>query len=43
LTAHAAKRSIFKGWSGACKGKRTRCSVAIGAEVTVTARFAKRR
>jgi len=42
LTAHAAKRSIFKGWSGACKGKRTRCFVALGAELTATARFAKR-
>jgi len=43
LTAHAAKRFAFKGWSGACKGTRARCSVALGAELTVTARFAKRR
>jgi alpha-tubulin suppressor-like RCC1 family protein len=43
LAAHAARGAVFKGWSGACKGRRTRCSVVLNAELTVTARFAKRR
>lgn len=42
LTAHAAKRTVFKGWSGACKGG-ARCAVTLGAELTVTARFGRRR
>jgi hypothetical protein len=43
LIARAGKRSVFKSWSGACKGRTPRCTVTLSADETVTARFAKRR
>lgn len=35
--------SDFLGWSGACQGAGTTCSVALTQSTTVTARFAKKR
>ncbi|MDS4028568.1 MAG: hypothetical protein RKO66_00620 [Candidatus Contendobacter sp.] len=40
LTATAASGSAFAGWSGACAGIATPCTVAMDAAKTVTATFA---
>jgi hypothetical protein len=39
LTASAAAGSVFAGWSGACSGSQPACSVAMGANRSVSARF----
>ncbi|MGZ4249061.1 MAG: InlB B-repeat-containing protein [Solirubrobacteraceae bacterium] len=39
LTATAASRSRFAGWSGACTTKSTTCTVALTADAAVSARF----
>ena len=41
VRAAAAPGSVFTGWSGACKGKRT-CSVTMSSARSVTATFATR-
>lgn len=40
LTASVAANSIFTGWSGACTGTETVCTVTINATKAVTATFA---
>jgi len=39
LTAQAGTNSTFTGWGGACKGKRTTCTVTMSRARTVTATF----
>jgi hypothetical protein len=43
LTAKAAKGWRFSAWSGACRGKKTSCSVPMTAATAVRATFAKKR
>ena len=43
LTEKPAKGWQFTGWSGSCRGKKTRCSVAMTAASAVRAAFAKKR
>ncbi|MGZ4394641.1 MAG: InlB B-repeat-containing protein [Gaiellaceae bacterium] len=40
LTATAAPGSVFRGWSGACRGHRT-CKVTMNVATKVQATFAK--
>ena len=42
LTATPAAGSVFSGWSGACTGRATTCTVSMGAARTVTATFTQR-
>ncbi|PYR47170.1 MAG: hypothetical protein DMF95_17015, partial [Acidobacteria bacterium] len=39
LTAQASAGAVFTGWSGACSGQATTCTVTINAATSVTARF----
>jgi subtilisin family serine protease len=39
LTATAAKGSKFAGWTGACSGSASSCTVSMNAAITVGARF----
>jgi hypothetical protein len=39
LIARPAAGSVFKGWSGACTGKKTSCSVKLKSNRKVTAIF----
>ena len=39
LTATAAKGSKFAGWTGACSGAASSCTVSMNAAITVGARF----
>jgi len=41
LTATAASKSVFTGWSGACSGTEPTCTVAMSADRSVTANFAR--
>jgi hypothetical protein len=41
LTAVAAPGSTFSGWSGACSGTSTTCTVTMSAAMSVTASFAQ--
>jgi alpha-tubulin suppressor-like RCC1 family protein len=43
LTARATRHYRFKGWAGACHGRKRRCAVVLRATTSVTARFVKRR
>ncbi|HEY0414852.1 MAG TPA: hypothetical protein VGC78_00585 [Gaiellaceae bacterium] len=43
LTEKAAKGWRFSGWSGACRGTRTRCTVPMAAATAVRASFARKR
>jgi hypothetical protein len=40
LAARPAPGSYFQGWDGPCTGPRVSCDVTLGADTTVTARFA---
>ena len=42
LTAQANAQSTFAGWSGACAGQSTACTVVMSQAQTVTASFARR-
>ncbi len=42
LTATPASGSVFTGWSGACTGAATTCTVSMSTARTVTATFTKR-
>jgi len=41
LQAVANARNVFKGWSGACSGTATTCTLTIGSDVAVSANFGK--
>ena len=41
LTATAGSRSTFTGWSGACSGTATTCTVSMNSDKSVTATFGK--
>ena len=41
LTATAGSRATFSGWSGACSGTSTTCTVGMNADRSVTANFGK--
>ncbi len=43
VTERPAKGWVFKGWSGACKGRVRRCTIVLATDKRATARFAKRR
>lgn len=43
LTAKAAKGWRFSAWSGACRGKKTTCTVPMSGATAVRATFAKKR
>src|ERR1051326_2086437 len=39
LTANPASNAVFTGWSGACAGTQTVCSIAVNDQLNVTAHF----
>jgi M6 family metalloprotease-like protein len=41
LQAVASSRNVFKGWSGACSGTATTCTLAVGSDLSASANFGK--
>jgi hypothetical protein len=41
LTATPGSRTSFAGWTGACSGTATTCTLTVGSDLAVTASFAK--
>jgi hypothetical protein len=41
LTATPGSRTSFAGWSGACSGTTTSCTLTVNADTTVNANFGK--
>lgn len=39
LTANPASNAVFTGWSGACAGNQTSCTIAVADQMSVTANF----